>query len=73
MRQLRTWIAEHFPQVRVATVEMERFSIGEEIRLAKLAQIYIGTYGSGMWWPIFMERGSYVMWLVPYVHLWRLA
>eukprot|EP00435_Cladocopium_sp_Y103_P067405 s912_g30.t1 len=76
----RNWIAQTFPkeevvhekiQVRVAVVEMERFeTLGEEVRVAELTHLFVGTYGSGMWWTIFMAAGSCVMWLVPHINFW---
>ncbi|CAK9095798.1 unnamed protein product [Durusdinium trenchii] len=69
-----TWISQTYPanEVRVATIEMEKLSLGEEIAVAKLADIFIGSYGSGMWWPIFMAPNSCVVWLTPHVHMWFL-
>ncbi|CAJ1407306.1 unnamed protein product, partial [Effrenium voratum] len=67
-----SWISAHYSadEVRVAAVEMEQFTIGEEIALAQLADVFIGSYGSAMWWPIFMAEGSCVMWLTPHVKFW---
>ncbi|CAE8622885.1 unnamed protein product [Polarella glacialis] len=64
-----SWISTAFSekQVRVATVEMEQFSIGEEIALAGLVDFWISVYGSAMWWPIYMPPGACVMWLLPKV------
>ncbi|CAE7405380.1 unnamed protein product [Symbiodinium sp. CCMP2456] len=61
------WAETSFPssEVRIAVVQMEQFSIGEEIALAELTDIFIGAYGSAMWWPVFMAAGCCAMWLYP--------
>lgn len=51
--------------LRVAVVQMEEFTLQEEVALAAMTDVLVGTVGSAMWWAIFMPPGACVVWLMP--------
>eukprot|EP00929_Paragymnodinium_shiwhaense_P075853 TRINITY_DN38840_c0_g1_i2.p1 TRINITY_DN38840_c0_g1~~TRINITY_DN38840_c0_g1_i2.p1 ORF type:complete len:835 (+),score=31.53 TRINITY_DN38840_c0_g1_i2:158-2662(+) len=69
--QAIAWIGEHYATdvVRTATVQMEQFSIAEEIALARHTDVLIGAFGSGMWWGIFLPENACIIWLYPHLYL----
>mmetsp|Transcript_68495 Transcript_68495/g.221822 ORF Transcript_68495/g.221822 Transcript_68495/m.221822 type:complete len:532 (-) Transcript_68495:287-1882(-) len=51
-------------EVRIAVVEMEKFTLAEEVALASVTDVLVGAVGSAMWWAIFMPEGACVVWLI---------
>eukprot|EP00928_Gymnodinium_smaydae_P048515 TRINITY_DN32442_c0_g1_i1.p1 TRINITY_DN32442_c0_g1~~TRINITY_DN32442_c0_g1_i1.p1 ORF type:complete len:744 (+),score=63.24 TRINITY_DN32442_c0_g1_i1:259-2232(+) len=54
-------------RVRVSLVEMESFTLAEEVALASITDVLIAGFGSAMWWGLFMNEGSCLLWLFPWL------